>query len=50
MKKIWIYMAGVVPLAFFYEPLKTLVSGPVFLICAVVYLLLLRLLAEKFGK
>ena len=50
MKKIWIYMAGVVPFAFFYGPLKELASGPVFLIFAVVYLLILRLLAEKFGK
>jgi hypothetical protein len=50
MKKIWIYMVGVAPLAFFYEPLKTFVSGPVFLICAIAYLLILRWFAEKFGK
>ena len=53
MKKIWLYIAGVAPFApfaFFYEPLKELASGPVFLISAVVYLLILRLLAEKFGK
>jgi cytochrome bd-type quinol oxidase subunit 2 len=50
MKKIWIYMAGVALFAFFYEPLKALVSGPVFLGGAIVYFLLLRVLAEKFGK
>lgn len=50
MKKIWVYIAGVVPFAFFYEPLKALVSGPLFLAGAITYLLLLRMLAEKVGK
>lgn len=50
MKKIWIYMAGVAPFAFFYEWLKGLMPGPVFLVGAIVYLLILRLLAEKYGK
>lgn len=50
MKKIWIYMAGVLPFAFFYEQLKALASGPVLLGGALVYLLLLRALADKFGK
>lgn len=42
-------MAGVAPFAFFYQDLKGLVSGPIFLVCAIVYLLLIRMLAEKFG-
>ncbi len=50
MKKIWIYMAGVAPFAFFYEQLKALTSGPLFLVAAIAYLLLLRVIAEKFGK
>lgn len=50
MKKIWIYMLGLLPLALFYEQLKALTSGPVFLISAVVYLLLVRLVAERLGR
>ena len=50
MKKIWIYMLGLLPFALFYEQLKASVSGPVFLVAAVVYLLLVRLVAEKFGR
>lgn len=50
MKKIWIYMLGLLPLALFYEQLKALASGPVFLISAVVYLLLVRLVAERLGR
>lgn len=50
MKKVWIYVAGVAPLAFFYEGLKAVVSEPVFLGGAIVYLLLVRAVAEKFGK
>lgn len=43
-------MAGVVPFAFFYEPIKILVSGPVLLGGAVVYFILLRVIAERFGR
>ncbi|MGO4307918.1 hypothetical protein [Cupriavidus sp. RAF12] len=50
MKKIWIYMAGIAPFAFFYEALKALTSGPIFLGLAIIYLLIVRWLAEKFGK
>jgi hypothetical protein len=38
------------PLALFYEQLKGLASGPVFLASAVVYLLLIRFVAEKLGR
>ncbi len=50
MKKIWIYMLGVLPLALFYEQLKGLGNGPIFLISAVVYLMFVRFVAEKFGR
>jgi hypothetical protein len=50
LKKIWIYMLGLLPLALFYEQLKGLASGPVFLVSAVVYLLLIRFVAEKLGR
>lgn len=50
MKKFWIYMAGVAVFAFFYAWLKTVVAQPVFFIGGLAYLVLIRLLAEKFGK
>ena len=50
MKKIWIYVAVIVPFAFFYEPLKAALSLPVFLGAGLVYFLLARAIAEKFGK
>lgn len=50
MKKIWIYMLGLMPLAFFYEQLKALTNGPVFLVSVAVYLLLVRIVAEKLGR
>lgn len=50
VKKIWIYMLGLLPLALFYAQLKGLASGPVFLVSAVVYLLLIRFIAEKLGR
>lgn len=43
-------MAGVAPIAFFYEQLKALTNGPLFLLAGIAYLLLVRLIAEKFGK
>lgn len=50
VKKIWIYMLGLLPLALFHAQLKGLASGPVFLVSAVVYLLLIRFIAEKLGR
>ena len=50
MKKIWVYMLGLLPLALFYEQLKAMGNGPVFLVSVVVYLLLVRLVAEKLGR
>lgn len=50
MKKIWIYVLGMLPFALFYEQLRALTAGPVFLASSVVYLLLVRLVAEKIGR
>jgi hypothetical protein len=50
MKKIWIYVIGIAPLGYFYEALKGLMSGPVFLGLAIIYLFVVRWIAEKFGK
>lgn len=50
MKRVWIYTLGLLPLAYFYEQLKALVTGPVFLVSAIVYLLLVRLVAEWLGR
>jgi hypothetical protein len=50
MRKLWVYTAGVLPLGFFSERLQATLGTPIFLVCAVGYLLLLRLLAERFGK
>lgn len=51
MKRIWIYVLGLLPLAFFYEPLKkAAANGWIFLVFAVVYLLFVRLVAEKLGR
>lgn len=50
MKKAWIYLAGVVVFGLAYAWLKSLMSEPVFFAGAIGYLLLLRLLAEKFGR
>lgn len=49
VKKIWIYMLGMAPLAFFYEPVKRATGESVFLL-AVVYLIVVRLQAEKLGR
>ena len=50
MKRAWIYLAGVIIFGLAYAWLKMLVSDPVFFAGAIGYLLLLRLLAEKFGR
>jgi hypothetical protein len=50
MKKIWIYMIGVIPLALTTERLQSVIGGPALLIGAVSYLLVVRLVAERYGK
>lgn len=50
MRKLWIYTAGVLPLGFFSERLQAALGTPLFLGAALAYVLLLRLLAERFGK
>lgn len=43
-------MVGLLPFALFYEQLKGLLNGPILLISSAVYLLLIRFVAEKFGR
>lgn len=51
MRKIYIYIIGIVLLGVSQEYVKQSVPhGAVFLLACVVYLVLLRLLAERFGK
>ena len=51
MRKIYIYILGITPLGFFHEQLKSAApNGAVFLLGGLAYLVLLRLVAEKFGK
>jgi apolipoprotein N-acyltransferase len=50
MKKTWIYLIGVIVFGLSYAWLKTLMSELVFFGVVIGYLVLLRLLAEKFGK
>ena len=50
MKKIWIYIIGVAVVGLAYGWLKQMLTEPVFFGFGIVYLVLLRLLAEKFGK
>jgi hypothetical protein len=50
MPKLGIYILGLIPLAYFYEPLKGAVNGPVFLLIAIMYLVAIRLVAEKYGR
>jgi hypothetical protein len=50
MKKTRIYLAGVVVLGLAYAWLKTMMSEPVFFAGAIGYLLLLRLVVERFGR
>jgi hypothetical protein len=50
MRKLWIYTAGVIPLGFFSEQLQAMLGSPLFLGATLAYVLLLRLLAEKFGR
>lgn len=51
MKKSTIYMIGVILLGISYSPLrKALSNDAIFAGLALVYLLILRLLAQRFGK
>lgn len=50
MKKIWIYMVGVAPFAFLHDWLSNRMAGPVFLAIAIAYFLVVRYIAEKYGK
>jgi hypothetical protein len=51
MRKIHIYIVGVALLGLLQAPLKSaLPHGAVFLLIVIVYLVVLRLIAEKFGK
>jgi hypothetical protein len=51
MNKAWIYyLVGIMAFGFAYEWLKSIMGQPVFFVGAIIYVLLLRLLAEKFGR
>ncbi len=51
MRKIYIYIAGVTLLGLLHAPLKEAASNTaIFVGIAVIYLIILRLIAEKFGK
>lgn len=50
MKKFWIYTIGVALLGLFYFQFKAAFGGPVFLAGSILYLLVVRMLAERLGK
>lgn len=51
MRKIYIYIFGVALLGLLHAPLKSAAPhGAVFLFIVIAYLVILRLVAEKFGK
>ena len=51
MRKIHIYTIGVMLFGLVYYPLKdALSSGPLLLLFAVIYAVLVRLIAERLGK
>ena len=51
MRKIHIYIIGGSLLGLVYSPLKeALNNGAVFFLVAIIYLLIIRLVAENFGK
>lgn len=50
MKKGLIYLLGVVVLGLAYGGLKKFLGNPLFTFVAIGYLIVLRLLAEKFGR
>jgi hypothetical protein len=50
-KKQWIYLIVLVPLAFFYEPIKNAISNNVlFFALALCVIVMARLIANKFGE
>jgi hypothetical protein len=50
MRKSVMYVIGMAPLGLGYPWLKAELSGPMLLGAAIVYLLALRFICEKFGK
>ena len=50
MRKSVMYIVGMAPLGLGYPWLKAQLDGPVLLGVAIIYLLALRLVCEKFGK
>jgi hypothetical protein len=50
MRKLWVYILGLIPLVYFYDALKARVSGILLVIIALVYLVFVRILSEKYGK
>lgn len=51
MKKIYIYLVGVILLGLMYAHLKSALGGGWRFFCiALIYLLVIRFIAERFGK
>ena len=50
MRKVHIYAAGAAVFGFAQHFIKKAVPGPVLLLTTVVYFVVLRLVAEKYGK
>jgi hypothetical protein len=50
MRKYWIYLIGIMLFGFFYENIKAHTSELFFFLSAILYLVALRLLAERIGK
>jgi fructose-specific phosphotransferase system IIC component len=51
MRKIYIYLIGITLFGLLHAPVRSAVPhGAIFLLIAIVYLVALRLVAEKFGK
>jgi hypothetical protein len=50
VSKIQIYLIGVLILGLTYHFIKDLLSGPVFLLSVLGYLVLIRFVAERYGR
>jgi len=50
MSKKWLFLIGVIAFGLSYEWLKATFETPTFLIISFIYIVLLRILAGKFGK
>ena len=50
MKRIWIYLLGLIPLAFVYDDLKAALNSWAFLGAVLAYVVALRLVSGKYGK